>query len=102
MAGINSNLYKRLQESSQDQARTVLAQMDQSRPMWMEDCIAPRRKPWFSLGEINGWELMMQSACLAVIVCLWISASSIRLTADALSLAIKTDLQSEQVVIREE
>ncbi|MBN2329161.1 MAG: hypothetical protein JXR73_18625 [Candidatus Omnitrophica bacterium] len=102
MAGIDSNLYKRLREDSQDQARTVLMHMDQRRPSWVEDCIAPRRKPWFSFGKINGLELMTQTACLAVIVCLWISASSVRLTADAVSLAIKTDLQSEQVVSREE
>ncbi|MGC9328473.1 MAG: hypothetical protein ACP5I1_12630 [Candidatus Hinthialibacter sp.] len=102
MTGVDSKLFTRLREASQNQARTALMQWDQNRPSWMEDCVMPRRKPWFSLGEINEWEWMMQTACLAVIVCLWISASSARLTADALSLVIQTDPLIEQQIVNRE
>lgn len=96
MASTDSFIGQRYRDESLEQARKILRQQDCENPNWMEVPLSPPRNA-LTWGESFFPNFLVQSVCTAVIVCLLISATTTRLTAKALTLAMETRLQTEAV-----
>lgn len=96
MFDCESQLSKRFRDNSQNQARVLLGKMDRIDPLWMERVLPSPKWSFFDLGDSIPSNFFAQAVGMALVVCLLISASSARVTAKAVTLAMQTDEQTEQ------
>jgi len=81
-------------DASRENARRLIEKMDRNDPLWMDRIASSARQSWFDWSESFFASILPQTVCLAVIVCLLISATSTRITLKAATLTMAAGLQT--------
>jgi Tfp pilus assembly protein PilN len=97
-----------LRDLSREAAVQLLEAKDRENPDWIKTlCKRPERRSWFSF-SLFSLDDLVNGVCIAVLICLLISANATRMTVSAAGLFLtqeqsaETDSSASQLVFEEE